>query len=103
MARETTDRIYIMYAGNMVETAPTYELFREQLHPYTKALMSCIPKLAGGGISKGIPGRIPNYLNPPSGCRFSDRCPYATKRCRTEVPEFRDLGSGHKVACFMHE
>lgn len=103
VARETTDRIYIMYAGNMVETAPTYELFREQLHPYTKALMSCIPKLAGGGISKGIPGRIPNYLNPPSGCRFSDRCPYATKRCRTEVPEFRDLGSGHKVACFMHE
>ena len=103
VARETTDRIYVMYAGNMVETARTEELFREQLHPYTKALMSCIPKLAGGGVAKGIPGSIPNYLNPPSGGRFSDRCAYATERCRREVPEFRDVGNGHQVACFMHE
>ena len=102
VARETTDRIYVMYAGNMVETAPTGELFKAQLHPYTQALMSCIPKLAGGGVSEGIPGRIPNYLKPPTGCRFSDRCPYAEDRCKKELPELQDMGNGHMVACFMH-
>lgn len=103
VARETSDRIYVMYAGNMVETAPTAELFKAQLHPYTQALMRCIPRLSGGGVAEGIPGRIPNYLDPPRGCRFAPRCPHATKRCHEEKPEFYDAGNGHQVACFHCE
>ena len=102
VARETTDRIYVMYAGSMVETAPTPELFKNQLHPYTQALMKCIPKLSGGGVAEGIPGRIPNYLDPPQGCRFSPRCPKAMKRCKIEKPEYVDVGNNHKVACFLY-
>ncbi|NCB31943.1 MAG: ABC transporter ATP-binding protein, partial [Clostridia bacterium] len=103
VARETSDRIYVMYAGNMVETAPTKELFKQQLHPYTQALMHCIPRLSGGGVAEGIPGRIPNYLHPPKGCRFAPRCPKATERCFQEKPEFYDAGNGHHVACFAYE
>ena len=103
VARETSDRIYVMYAGNMVETAPTAELFKRQLHPYTQALMRCIPRLSGGGVAEGIPGRIPNYLDPPKGCRFAPRCPRAVKRCHEEKPEFYDAGSGHQAACFHCE
>ena len=86
VAREMADRIYVMYAGNMVETASSKEIFKECLHPYTKGLMSCIPKLAGGGIAEGIPGHIPNYLDPPKGCRFAPRCPYASSRCNEAQP-----------------
>ena len=103
VARETTDRIYVMYAGSMVESSTTAELFKEQLHPYTKALMACIPKLAGGGVAEGIKGRIPNYLVPPKGCRFAPRCPYATERCQQEKPEFVDTGNQHLVACFLYK
>lgn len=103
VARETSDRIYVMYAGNMVETAPTNELFRQQLHPYTQALMRCIPRLSGGGVAEGIPGRIPDYLHPPKGCRFAPRCPNADDRCENEKPEFVDTGNGHMVACFRYE
>lgn len=102
VARETTDRIYVMYAGNMIETAPTKELFKSQLHPYTKALMDCIPKLSGGGVAEGIPGRLPNYLEPPAGCRFASRCPKAHKPCQYEKPEYVDVGNDHKVACFLY-
>jgi oligopeptide/dipeptide ABC transporter, ATP-binding protein, C-terminal domain len=102
VARETTDRIYIMYAGNMVETAPTMELFRNQLHPYTKALIDCIPKLSGGGVAEGIPGRIPNYLVPPPGCRFAPRCPMAMERCKNEKPGYINVGNEHQVACFLY-
>jgi len=103
VARETSDRIYVMYAGNMVETASTTELFRQQLHPYTVALMRCIPRLSGGGVAEGISGRIPNYLDPPAGCRFAPRCPMANKRCFREKPGFYDQGDGHCVACFLYE
>lgn len=102
VARETTDRIYVMYAGNMVEIAPTDELFKSPLHPYTQALIECIPKLTGGGVAEGIPGRIPNYLDPPTGCRFYPRCPKATDRCKNEKPEYVDVGNDHMVACFLY-
>jgi peptide/nickel transport system ATP-binding protein len=102
VARETSDRIYVMYAGNMVETAPTMKLFENQFHPYTQALMDCIPRLSGGGVAEGIPGHIPNYLDPPPGCRFAPRCPKAIDRCQSQHPEFVDMGDGHKVACFLH-
>ena len=102
VARETTDRIYVMYAGSMVETAPTKELFNKHLHPYTQGLMDCIPRLSGGGVSEGIPGRIPNYLNPSAGCRFAPRCPKAFERCQKEKPEYVDTGNEHQVACFLY-
>jgi peptide/nickel transport system ATP-binding protein len=70
-----TDRIYVMYAGRMVEEAPTEDIFENPLHPYTQGLLNSIPKLTGEGMMEGIPGRLPNYLNPPSGCRFCPRCP----------------------------
>ncbi|AFV11911.1 D,D-dipeptide ABC transport system ATP-binding protein DppD [Thermacetogenium phaeum DSM 12270] len=103
IARENADRIYVMYAGNMVEVSDNEELFSNPLHPYTEMLLSCVPKLSGGGIAEGIPGRIPDYLNPPPGCRFEPRCPYAFKRCREEKPDFFDMGNGHKVACFKYD
>ncbi|MGE5577161.1 MAG: ABC transporter ATP-binding protein [Syntrophothermus sp.] len=102
VARETTDRIYIMYAGNMVEVARTAEIFERPLHPYTTGLLSCIPKLTGGGVAEGIPGRIPDYINPPAGCRFEPRCPKAMERCKKEKPEFVEAGEDHQVACFLY-
>ena len=103
VARETSDRIYVMYAGNMVEMAPTKTLLENPLHPYTRALMGCIPRLSGGGVAEGIPGRIPNYPDPPKGCRFAPRCPHVTERCLRESPEFYDAGGGHRTACFLYE
>jgi peptide/nickel transport system ATP-binding protein len=102
VARETVDRVYVMYAGAMVETARTADLFKRQLHPYSRALMSCIPKLSGGGVAEGIPGRIPGYLNPPPGCRFAPRCPRAMDRCRREQPPLARADEGRSVACFLY-
>ena len=102
VARETADRIYVMYAGNMGETARTEKLFQKQLHPYSQALMSCIPKLSGGGVAEGIPGRIPSYHNPPQGCRFAPRCPKASDKCREKQPGFVSVEDGHQVACFLY-
>ena len=103
VAREMAARIYVMYAGNMVETASSKEIFKECLHPYTKGLMSCIPKLAGGGIAEGIPGHIPNYLDPPEGCRFAPRCPYASRRCNEAQPPMFEAAPEHYVACYLYE
>jgi len=110
MVRETTDRVYVMYAGNMVEAAATKELFAQPLHPYTHGLMAAVPRLTGGGISDGIPGRIPDYLNPPPGCRFHPRCSHAMDICRKEKPSFykpalshvEGLSEDHDVACFLY-
>lgn len=101
VARELTDRIYVMYAGNIVEVARTSHLFANPLHPYTLGLLSSVPRLTGGGVAEGIYGRIPDYLRPPGGCRFHPRCPRAVQRCREEKPLLRDLGDGHQVACFQ--
>lgn len=103
VAREVADRIYVMYAGNMVETATSKELFREALHPYTQGLMGCIPKLSGGGITEGIPGHIPNYLDPPEGCRFAPRCSKAMAICHTVKPPMFEPIQDHQVACFLYE
>lgn len=101
VARELTDRIYVMYAGNIVEVARTKDLFSNPLHPYTHGLLGSVPKLTGGGMTEGIYGRIPDYLRPPTGCRFHPRCPRAIDRCRQEKPVLSDLGDGHQVACFQ--
>jgi len=102
VVRETTDRVYVMYAGSIVETAETARLFASPAHPYTKGLLQTVPKLSGGGIAAGIPGRIPDYLSPPGGCRFHPRCPHAMDVCRTSKPPRYHLGDGHEAACFLY-
>ena len=103
IVRQMTDRLYVMYAGDMVETAPTRRIFTNPLHPYTQGLMDAVPKLTGGGVAHGIPGRIPDYLNPPTGCRFHPRCPHAMDICRQEKPRFYTVEEGHQVACFLYD
>ncbi len=97
--REMTDRVSIMYAGTVMEVGNTKDVLENPSHPYTKALIDCIPKLTGDGVAEGIPGRVPDYLNPPKGCRYVDRCPKATAVCREEKPQLVDCGTEHKVAC----
>ncbi|WP_438434323.1 ABC transporter ATP-binding protein [Gorillibacterium sp. sgz500922] len=96
-------RIGVLYLGTMMETASRDELFERPLHPYTKALLSAvpvpIPKLKRERIV--LKGDIPSPANPPSGCKFHTRCPLAVGRCREEVPELRNVGSEHYVACHL--
>jgi peptide/nickel transport system ATP-binding protein len=103
IVRETTNRVYVMYAGSMVETATTEKLFSQPLHPYTQGLISTVPRLTGGGVASGIPGRIPDYRNPPSGCRFHTRCPHVMDICRKEKPPSFQMDSEHAVACFLYQ
>ncbi len=103
VAREVADRIYVMYAGNMVETATSEELFQGCLHPYAQGLMGCIPKLSGGGIASGIPGHLPNYFEPPTGCRFAPRCAHVMPRCHEAMPTMYEARPGHYVACYLYE
>ncbi|WP_313692437.1 ABC transporter ATP-binding protein [Halorarum halobium] len=104
VARQLSDRVYIMYAGRIVETAPTEEIFRDPKHPYTQGLIASIPKLTGEAMADGIDGSIPEYIGPPGGCRFAARCPYAHDRCETERPELRpEPGGEHGVACFLYD
>lgn len=102
VVRQIADRVYVMYAGNMVEVAGTQELFANPSHPYTRGLMEAVPRLTGGGVSDGIPGRIPEYMRPPTGCRFHPRCPRAMDICRQKKPAFYALGDDHEVACFLY-
>ncbi len=103
IVRQMCDRVYVMYAGNMVEEAPTQRLFANPLHPYTQGLMDAVPKLSGGGIAMGIPGRIPSYLDPPPGCRFHPRCSRVMDICKHQKPKFYEVEQGHNVACFLYE
>lgn len=100
VARELTDRINVMYAGTVVESTKTDQLFQHTCHPYTIGLMEAVPRLAGGGVQAGIYGSIPDYLYPPKGCRFAPRCPRATDQCKEAKPQLIDIGNDHKVACF---
>lgn len=103
VVRELVDRIYVMYAGNIVECCETGELFKNPLHPYTQGLLACVPRLSGGGISAGIYGYIPSYVNPPKGCRFFNRCPHCTERCKQEKPGTYMAAENHTVSCFLYE
>jgi peptide/nickel transport system ATP-binding protein len=97
---EMCDRVVVMYAGNVVEMANVYEIFKNPLHPYTKALMECIPR--PGCAFKSIEGTVPSLINPPSGCRFNDRCPYAMDVCVTQKPDFIKAKEGHFVHCHLY-
>lgn len=95
------DRIGVMYLGSMVEMAPKEELFRNPLHPYTKALLSAVP-VPDPTYKRDrivLKGDIPSPANPPSGCKFHTRCPLASDLCKQQVPEYRNMGDNHFVAC----
>ena len=97
-----SDRIGVMYLGNLVELAPTEELFVRTLHPYTKALLSAIPTTDVDERKRErilLEGDIPSPVNPPEGCKFHTRCYQCQEKCRHEIPEFADMGNGHMVAC----
>lgn len=101
VAKEMTDRIYVMYAGTIVETASSNIFFNNPVHPYTKGLLASVPKLSGGGIPRGIPGRIPDYLNPPQGCRFQPRCEQESPICSEKPPQLFEIEKDHLVACYL--
>ena len=89
-----------VYAGQVVEYAEVFELFRNPLHPYTVGLMGALPSVDKKGRLQSIPGTVPSLDALPSGCRLCDRCAHATDRCRKEEPQLRDVGGGHLVRCF---
>ncbi len=99
--RESTSYVNIMYAGTVVESGTSNDVFNYPKHPYTFALMACVPKLTGEGIAAGIPGRVPDYMMPPKGCRFSPRCPKAQDICRSEKPPHLETSPNHYVSCYF--
>jgi oligopeptide/dipeptide ABC transporter ATP-binding protein len=102
---QISTRVAVMYVGRFVELAPTERIFFHPLHPYTRALLSAVPTMdtERGFEPIRLTGEIPNPANPPSGCRFHTRCPYAEQRCRKETPSWREAAPGHHVACHFAE
>jgi len=100
-----SDRVAVMYLGNIVELAKAEELYVNPLHPYSEALLSAIPRTDPDHISKRLilPGDVPSPANPPSGCKFHPRCRYVEAICQTEAPAWRELCEEHWVACHRAE
>ena len=103
VVRHISNRIGVMYLGKLVELADSYELIARSVHPYTRSLISAIPVAdpitARANKRIALQGDVPSPLNPPSGCRFRTRCPYADECCAAEVPEFKEVSPGHWAAC----
>ena len=98
------DRVGVMYLGRIVELAPTRELFVNPQHPYTRMLLDAVPDLELAGVARtAVAGEVPNPLDPPPGCTFHPRCPYANERCRRENPLLRSYDGGGEVACHAVE
>jgi len=101
---EVTDRMGVMYAGKMVEFGDTGDIFAAPRHPYAWLLLSSTPSIVGPRRKLApLEGEPPNLLDPPEGCRFNPRCPFATDQCRSEEPPLQDIGDGHLVACWNYE
>jgi len=98
VAKYLARRIYVMYAGTIVESGDTKTIFENPEHPYTQGLIRSVPRLVGRSI-KGIEGTIPNYYDPPKGCRFYPRCEYSTEKCSKIRPILLGIGGNHSVAC----
>ena len=100
-----SDKVGVMYLGQLVEYAPTEKLYEHPMHPYTESLLSAVPVADPEAQMERIPleGEIPNPANPPSGCYFHTRCRYCTERCRQEAPVYRELEKDHFVACHRAE
>lgn len=105
VVRHISNRIGVMYLGELVELGESYEINRNPIHPYTKTLISAVPIPDPIKTRERkrlvLEGDIPSPINPPSGCRFHTRCPYATERCKQELPEFREIEPNHFVACHI--
>lgn len=101
VARHVSDRIAVMYLGKVVEVAPSQHVFKQPFHPYTAALLSSIPNTDGSRVESRIrlQGDLPSPTNPPSGCRFRTRCPFAQQRCAEEEPPLVELAPRHFAAC----
>lgn len=103
VVKHISNRIGVMYLGRLVELADSYELTFHSVHPYTKSLISAIPiadpKAARKSKRIVLSGDVPSPMNPPSGCTFRTRCPYADERCANEVPEWKEVSKGHFAAC----
>lgn len=106
MVKHISNKIGVMYLGKLVEIAESNELYKNPLHPYTKALLSAIPvpdpDMAAQNQRIMLEGEIPSPIDPPEGCRFRGRCKYAMPMCAEAQPELKDMGSEHKVACFLY-
>ncbi|MGD9046568.1 MAG: dipeptide ABC transporter ATP-binding protein [Anaerolineae bacterium] len=106
MVRHISNRMAVMYLGKIVELADRVELYEHPQHPYTQALISAVPIPDPVVDAKRqeiiLEGEVPSPANPPQGCNFSTRCPHVMDICLESEPEFKDIGSGHWVACFLH-
>jgi oligopeptide/dipeptide ABC transporter ATP-binding protein len=100
---KTCEKVAVMYAGRVIEQALVRELFKNPQHPYTQGLINAVPtKFTDRGDLEGIPGIIPNLINPPQGCRFHPRCPHVMDVCREEVPPATAIQAGHHVYCHLY-
>ena len=99
-----SDRVIVMYLGRIVETAPISSFLQTPNHPYTKALLAGVPRLEVGKREyEPVSGEIPSPLDPPTGCHFHPRCPFASERCQREAPLLRELSAGHFSACHLND
>jgi oligopeptide/dipeptide ABC transporter ATP-binding protein len=113
LVKQVSDRVAVMYLGKLCEVGPGEEVYRQPLHPYTRALLDSIPSpdpaaarttpdgrgVRAGRVGRVISGEPPSPIHPPSGCRFRTRCPRAAELCAAEAPPMRELATGHSVAC----